>query len=106
MAFRVPTPTVSVCDFVATVKRNVTREEVNEAFKDASTESMRGILGYTDEPLVSTDFRGDPRSSIFDSLSTMVMDGNLVKTIAWYDNEWGYSCRVADLCKMISDKGI
>jgi glyceraldehyde 3-phosphate dehydrogenase len=106
MAFRVPTPTVSVCDFVATVSRPVTREEINEAFKDASTESMRGILGYTDEPLVSTDFRGDPRSSIFDALSTLVLDGTLVKTVAWYDNEWGYSCRVADLCALIDDRGL
>ncbi len=106
MAFRVPTATVSVCDFVATVSRPVTKEEVNEAFRDASTESLRGILGYTDEPLVSSDFRGDPRSSIFDSLSTMVLDGNLVKTLAWYDNEWGYSSRVADLCAIINDRGI
>jgi glyceraldehyde 3-phosphate dehydrogenase len=106
MAFRVPTPTVSVCDFVATLSRPVSKEEVNEAFKDASTEAMRGILGYTDEPLVSTDFRGDPRSSIVDSLSTLVLDGNLVKAVSWYDNEWGYSCRVADLAAMMSDRGI
>jgi len=105
MAFRVPTPTVSVCDFVATLSKPVTVEAVNEAFKDASTESMRGILGYCDEPLVSTDFKGDPRSSIFDSLSTLVLDGNLVKTVAWYDNEWGYSCRVADLTAMMADRG-
>jgi glyceraldehyde 3-phosphate dehydrogenase len=106
MAFRVPTATVSVVDFVATTSRSVTKEEVNEAFKDASTESLRGILGYTEEPLVSSDFRGDPRSSIFDAQSTMVMDGNLVKVLSWYDNEWGYSCRVADLCALISDRGI
>jgi glyceraldehyde 3-phosphate dehydrogenase len=106
MAFRVPTPTVSVCDFVATVSRPVSKEEVNEAFKDAATEAMRGILGYTDEPLVSTDFKGDPRSSIVDSLSTMVLDGNLVKAVSWYDNEWGYSCRVADLAAMMGDRGI
>jgi glyceraldehyde 3-phosphate dehydrogenase len=105
MAFRVPTPTVSVCDFVATLARPVTVEAVNEAFKDASTESLRGILGYCDEPLVSTDFKGDPRSSIFDSLSTLVLDGNLVKAVAWYDNEWGYSCRVADLTAMMADRG-
>ena len=67
---------------------------------------MLGLLGYTDEPLVSTDFRGDPRSSIVDSLSTMVLDGNLVKAVSWYDNEWGYSCRVADLAAMMSDRGI
>ncbi len=106
MAFRVPTATVSVVDFVATTSKSVTKEEVNEAFKDASTESLRGILGYVDEPLVSTDFRGDPRSSIFDSLSTMVLEGNLVKVLSWYDNEWGYSCRVADLCALMSDRGI
>ena len=106
MAFRVPTPTVSVCDFVATLSRPVTREDINAAFKDASTEAMRGILGYTDQPLVSTDFRGDPRSSIVDSLSTMVLDGNLIKAVSWYDNEWGYSCRVADLSAMMAKRGI
>jgi glyceraldehyde 3-phosphate dehydrogenase len=106
MAFRVPTPTVSVCDFVATVEKPVTVEAVNEAFRDASSEQLRGILGYCDEPLVSSDFRGDVRSSIFDSLSTMVMGGNLVKAVAWYDNEWGYACRVSDLCAMMVDKGL
>jgi glyceraldehyde 3-phosphate dehydrogenase len=106
MAFRVPTATVSVCDFVATVEKPVTVEEVNEAFKDASSESLRGILGYCDEPLVSSDFRGDPRSSIFDSLSTMVLGGKLVKAVSWYDNEWGYACRVADLCSFMVDKGL
>jgi glyceraldehyde 3-phosphate dehydrogenase len=106
MAFRVPTATVSVCDFVATVEKPVTREAVNDAFRDASSEQLRGILGYCDEPLVSSDFRGDTRSSIFDSLSTMVLGGNLVKAIAWYDNEWGYACRVSDLCAMMVDKGL
>ncbi|MEO8458651.1 MAG: type I glyceraldehyde-3-phosphate dehydrogenase [Chloroflexota bacterium] len=106
MAFRVPTPTVSVCDFVAMLNKPTTKEEINDAFKDASTESMRGIMGFTMEPLVSTDFKGDPRSSIVDALSTMVMGGNLVKAISWYDNEWGYSCRVADLCVLISDRGV
>src|SRR5574341_240633 len=106
MAFRVPTPTVSVCDFVATVDESVTVEAVNDAFRDAASEQLRGILGYCDEPLVSSDFRGDVRSSIFDSLSTMVMGGNLVKTLAWYDNEWGYACRVSDLCAMMVDKGL
>jgi glyceraldehyde 3-phosphate dehydrogenase len=84
----------------------VAREEINEAFRDAASESLRGILGYIDEPLVSSDFRGDPRSSIVDSLATMVLDGNLVKAISWYDNEWGYSCRVADLCALMSDRGV
>ncbi len=106
MAFRVPTATVSVCDFVATVEKPVTPEAVNEAFRDASSEQLRGILGYCDEPLVSSDFRGDTRSSIFDSLSTMVLGGTLVKAVAWYDNEWGYACRVSDLCAMMVDKGL
>ena len=106
MAFRVPTATVSVCDLVASVARPVTVEEVNGAFRGAALESMRGIMGYCDEPLVSSDFKGDPRSAIFDSLSTMVLGGNLVKAIAWYDNEWGYSCRVADLCAFMVDKGL
>jgi glyceraldehyde 3-phosphate dehydrogenase len=106
MAFRVPTATVSVCDFVATVERPVSVEEVNEAFKDAASESLRGILGYCDEPLVSSDFRGDQRSSIFDAQSTMVLGGNLVKALSWYDNEWGYACRVADLCSFMVDKGL
>jgi glyceraldehyde 3-phosphate dehydrogenase len=106
MAFRVPTPTVSVCDFVATLERPVSVEEVNEAFKDAASESLRGILGYCDEPLVSSDFRGDQRSSIFDAQSTMVLGGSLVKALSWYDNEWGYACRVADLCSFMVDKGL
>ena len=106
MAFRVPTPTVSVCDFVATVDKAVTADDVNAAFRDAASEQLRGILGYCDEPLVSSDFKGDTRSSIFDSLSTMVIGGNLVKTVAWYDNEWGYACRVSDLCAMMVDKGL
>lgn len=106
MAFRVPTPTVSVTDFVATVNKNTSVEEVNEAFKDAASESLRGILGYSDEPLVSTDYKGDPRSSIVDALSTNVLDGNLVKAVSWYDNEWGYACRVADLCAMMVDRGL
>ena len=101
MAFRVPTATVSVCDFVATLSKPVTREEINEAFRDAATESLRGILGYTDEPLVSSDFRGDARSSIFDSLATMVIDGTLIKTLAWYDNEWGYSSRLVELAQRV-----
>ena len=106
MAFRVPTPTVSVCDFVATLEKPVTVEAVNEAFRDAASESLRGILEYCDEPLVSSDFKGNPASSIFDSLSTMVLDGNLVKAISLYDNEWGYACRTADLCTFLSSKGL
>ena len=106
MAFRVPTPTVSVCDFVASVDKAVTADDVNAAFRDAASEQLRGILGYCDEPLVSSDFKGDTRSSIFDSLSTMVIGSNLVKAVAWYDNEWGYACRVSDLCAMMADKGL
>ncbi len=106
MAFRVPTATVSVVDFVATVEKPATVEEVNETFRDAASESLRGILGYCDEPLVSSDFRGNPLSSIFDSMATMVIGGNLVKAIAWYDNEWGYACRVADLCAFMAGKGL
>ena len=106
MAFRVPTATVSVCDFVATVDRPVTIDEVNVTFRDAATESLRGYLGYCDEPLVSSDFKGNPLSSIFDSLSTMVIGGNLVKAVSWYDNEWGYACRVADLCDFMASKGL
>lgn len=106
MAFRVPVATVSVCDFVATLERPATVHEINEAFRDAASESLRGILGYCDEPLVSSDFKGNPHSSIFDALSTMVIGGNLVKAVAWYDNEWGYACRVADLCAMLADKGL
>ena len=106
MAFRVPTATVSVCDFVATLEKPATVEAVNEAFRDAASESLRGILEYCDEPLVSCDFKGNPASSIFDSLSTMVIDGTLVKAISWYDNEWGYACRTGDLCAFLASKGL
>ena len=103
-ALRVPTPTVSVVDFVANVENApASKDEVNAAFQEAATGPMQGILGYTEEPLVSTDFRGDPRSSIVDGLSTMVKD-DMVKVIAWYDNEWGYSVRTADLVKLIASK--
>ena len=106
MAFRVPTTTVSVCDFVATLEKQASVEAINEAFRDAASESLRGILEYCDEPLVSSDFKGNPASAIFDSLSTMVLDGRLVKTISWYDNEWGYACRTADLCAFLASKGL
>ena len=96
-SLRVPTPTVSVVDFTATVARDTTVDELNEAFRAAAAGPMQGILGVSDEPLVSMDFKGDSRSSIIDGASTMVLGGNMVKVIAWYDNEWGYSCRVADL---------
>ncbi|MCF6096849.1 type I glyceraldehyde-3-phosphate dehydrogenase [Thermovorax subterraneus] len=105
-ALRVPTPTVSIVDFTAVVEKSVTVDEVNQALKAAAEGPMKGILGYTEEPLVSMDFKGSELSSIVDGLSTMVMDGDLVKVIAWYDNEWGYSCRVMDLVKYIAEKGL
>lgn len=105
-ALRVPTPTVSVVDFVADLERNVTVEELNGALKAAAEGPMKGILGYTEEPLVSVDFKGDPRSSIIDALSTMAIGGNMVKVVSWYDNEWGFSCRMADLCNYLARKGI
>jgi glyceraldehyde 3-phosphate dehydrogenase (phosphorylating) len=106
MSLRVPTITVSVVDFVATVRQEITKETVNDAFKQAAAGSLKGILDYTEEPLVSMDFRGDSHSSIIDGLSTMVVGGNMVKVIAWYDNEWGYSSRIADLTHFIAEKGI
>ena len=106
MAYRVPTSTVSVVDLVADVGRPVTVEEVNAAFRKAAEGAMKGILEYTEEPLVSIDFKGNPASSIVDALSTMVLDGTMVKAVSWYDNEWGYSCRVADLIKFLVDKGL
>ncbi len=96
-SLRVPTPTVSVVDFTAEVGRATSVEEINEAFRTAAAGPLKGILGVSDEPLVSLDFKGDERSSIIDSASTMVLGGTMVKVISWYDNEWGYSCRVADL---------
>jgi len=105
-SLRVPTPTVSVVDFVVETEADVTVEEINAAFKNASEgDVMRGILGYTEEPLVSTDLRQDSRSSIIDGLSTMVIGGNLAKILAWYDNEWGYACRVVDLTGLIAEAG-
>jgi len=106
MAFRVPTSTVSVVDFVANLERGASKDKVNEAFRDAASESLRGILGYTDEPLVSIDFKGDPRSSIVDGLSTMTIGDNMIKVLSWYDNEWGYACRTADLCAFLVQKGL
>ncbi len=103
MAMRVPTPTVSIIDFVVNTVKPVSVQAVNEAFQAASeSDELEGILGYCDEPLVSVDFREDPRSSIFDSLSTMVIGENMVKVLSWYDNEWGYSNRCADLIYFIS----
>ena len=106
LAFRVPTPTVSVCDFNATLDKSVNVDQVNDAFQEAAGEEMKGILGVETKELVSMDFKADPRSSIVDAPSTMVLGGNMVKVVAWYDNEWGYSCRVADLCAFLADKGL
>lgn len=105
-AMRVPTPNVSVVDLVAFVEKKTTPEEVNAAMKAAASGAMKGILGVEDEELVSVDFRGDSRSSIVDSLMTRVVNGNCVKVISWYDNEWGYSCRVRDLLAFIAKKGL
>ena len=105
MSLRVPTATVSIVDFVATVRRETTKEAINAAFKEAAAGPLNGILDIIDEPLVSSDFRGDSHSSIIDGQLTMVMGGNMVKVLSWYDNEWGYSCRVSDLANFIAQKG-
>jgi glyceraldehyde 3-phosphate dehydrogenase len=106
ISLRVPTPTVSVIDFVAETEKPATVEDLNGAFVEASQNELVDILDWTDEPLVSMDFKGDPHSSIVDGLSTMVISGNLIKVIAWYDNEWGYACRVADLTNFMAEKGV
>ena len=104
-SLRVPTPTVSIIDLVVETEKPTTKDDLNALFRKAeATDRMKGILGVTDEPLVSMDFKGDSRSSIVDSLSTMVVGGNLLKVVAWYDNEWGYSCRLADLTAFVLDK--
>lgn len=104
MAMRVPTPDVSIVDLVATVGRDTSVEEVNEIFRAKAEGSMKGILAYTDEPLVSADYVGHPASAIVDGLSTNVVDGRLIKVIAWYDNEWGYSSRVVDLTRFLAER--
>jgi glyceraldehyde 3-phosphate dehydrogenase len=105
-SLRVPTPTVSIVDFVVETDSTVTKEQINQAFIAASeSDVMRGILGYTDEPLVSSDLRQDSRSSIVDGLSTMVIGENLAKVVSWYDNEWGYSCRIVDMAALIAEAG-
>ena len=106
MALRVPVPTGSITDFVADVGRDVTKEEVNEAFRKAAEGALSGILEYTEDPIVSSDIKMNPASCIFDADSTMVMEGNMVKVLGWYDNEWGYSCRTSDLTAMIAEKGL
>lgn len=105
-AMRVPTPNVSVVDLVAEFDREVSVEEVNGALKEAAEGPLKGILSYSEDPLVSTDYNGDPSSSTIDALSTMVLEGNMVKVVSWYDNEWGYSCRVVDLADFIAKKGL
>ncbi|WP_274361637.1 type I glyceraldehyde-3-phosphate dehydrogenase [Paenibacillus thermotolerans] len=106
MSFRVPTPNVSVTDIVAEVSRNVTVDEVNSVLKAAAEGKLKGIMNYSDEPLVSSDYNSDPASSTIDALSTMVVEGNMVKVVSWYDNEWGYSNRVVDLAAYIAKKGL
>jgi glyceraldehyde 3-phosphate dehydrogenase len=106
IALRIPTPTVSIVDFVANLEKSVSVEEVNRTFKAAAEGPFKGIIEYCDEPLVSSDFKGNAASSIFDALSTMVINGNMVKVLAWYDNEWGYSCRLVDLVSFIISKGV
>jgi glyceraldehyde 3-phosphate dehydrogenase len=105
-SMRVPTPNVSVVDFVGIIKKPATAEEVNAALKDAANNGLKGILAYTDDPVVSSDMMKNPNSSIVDSALTKVLDGNLVKVVAWYDNEWGYSCRVVDLILFLGEKGL
>ncbi|ABU78212.1 type I glyceraldehyde-3-phosphate dehydrogenase [Cronobacter sakazakii] len=106
-SLRVPVPVVSIVDLTVTLARDVTVEEVNAAFLKASQEGpLQGILGYSDEPLVSSDYRGDPRSSIIDGLSTLVIGGNMVKILAWYDNEWGFSNRLVDLALLMARRGL
>jgi len=106
MAIRVPTPNVSVVDLVVFVEKTATKDAVNAALKSAADGTMKGILGYTDEAVVSIDFRGDARSSIVDSQMTFVVGEHCVKVLAWYDNEWGYSCRVRDLIAFLAKKGL
>jgi glyceraldehyde 3-phosphate dehydrogenase len=106
LSLRVPTITVSIVDFVADLDKEVTVEQVNQAFQAAAEGPLNGILEYCEEELVSIDFKGNPASSIFDAPNTMVIGGNMVKVLAWYDNEWGYSCRLADLADYVASKGL
>jgi glyceraldehyde 3-phosphate dehydrogenase len=106
ISVRVPTPNVSLVDVVINVEKETSTEEVNRVLKDAANEELNGILGFSEEPLVSVDYRGDSRSSIVDAENTKVIGGTAVKILSWYDNEWGYSCRVRDLVKFIADKGL
>ena len=106
LAYRVPTPTVSIVEVVALTEKNTTKDELNAILRDTAGEKMKGILGFTMDPVVSMDMKGDERSSIVDGQSTNVVLGNLVKVAAWYDNEWGYACRLSDLCAFLVDEGL
>jgi glyceraldehyde 3-phosphate dehydrogenase len=106
IALRVPTSVVSVVDFVADLNEQVSPQKVNDAFRNAAGKELKGILEYCEEPLVSSDFKGNPASAIFDASSTMIIDGSFAKVLAWYDNEWGYSCRLADLATYVVGQGI
>jgi glyceraldehyde 3-phosphate dehydrogenase len=103
---RVPTPNVSAVDLVVLLKNNATAEEINAALKAAAEGPLKGILAYTDDPVVSSDMLRNSNSSIVDGGLTKVLDGNLAKVVSWYDNEWGYSCRVVDLCLFMEKKGL
>ncbi|WP_139492689.1 type I glyceraldehyde-3-phosphate dehydrogenase [Brevibacillus dissolubilis] len=105
-AMRVPTPNVSVVDLTVELKVSTTAEEINAALKEAAEGPLKGILEYSEKPLVSSDYNGNPHSSSIDALSTMVIDGNMAKVVSWYDNEWGYSNRVVDLCQFVAEKGL
>jgi glyceraldehyde 3-phosphate dehydrogenase len=106
LSLRVPTSTVSVVDLVADLKKSGSVEDLNGALKNAADGKLKGIMEYCDEPLVSSDFRGNPASSIVDGLSTVVLEGKMAKVLSWYDNEWGYSCRVGDLATLMAEKGL
>src|SRR5580765_2157379 len=106
LSLRVPTATVSIVDLVVNLKKSARDDDINGALKSAAEKSMRGVLEYCDEPLVSSDFRGNAASSIVDGLSTVVLEGKMAKVLSWYDNEWGYSCRVGDLARLMATKGL
>ena len=106
MAIRVPTPDVSLTDLVCILKKDTTKDEINAAMKEASETTMKGILGYNELPLVSKDYSGCPLSSIVDGLSTMMVGPRMCKVVSWYDNEWGYSCRLVELAVFVAKKGL
>jgi glyceraldehyde 3-phosphate dehydrogenase len=106
LSLRVPTATVSVVDLVVDLKKSASVEDLNHALRQAAEGKLKGILAYCDEPLVSSDFRGNSASSIVDGLSTVVLEGKMAKVLSWYDNEWGYSCRVGDLATLMAEKGL